>query len=64
MSLTRSERRHCDAKIKRLERGTFALPQVEEETVSVILSTTELAMLLGGIDLKRARQRNRYQIPA
>ena len=49
---------------KRLERGTFALPHVDEETVSVILSATELAMLLGGVDLKRARQRNRYQIPA
>jgi len=49
---------------KRLERGTFALPQIDEETVSVILSATELAMLLGGVDLKRARKRNRYQIPA
>jgi IS66 Orf2 like protein len=49
---------------KRLERGTFALPHVDEETVSVILSATELAMLLGGVDLKRTRKRNRYQIPA
>jgi transposase len=49
---------------KRLERGTFAVPQVDEETVSVILSATELAMLLGGVDLKRTRKRNRYRIPA
>jgi transposase len=49
---------------KRLERGTFALPQVDDKTVSVIPSTTELAMLLGGVDLKRVRKTNRYQIPA
>jgi transposase len=49
---------------KRLERGTFAMPQFDEEAVSVILSATELAMLLGGADLKRTRKRNRYQIPA
>jgi transposase len=49
---------------KRLERGTFALPSVDEETTGVTLSATDLAMLLGGVDLKSVRKRNRYQIPA
>ena len=49
---------------KRLERGTFALPQVDEETIGVTLSATDLAILLGGVDLKNVRKRNRYKILA
>ena len=49
---------------KRLERGTFALPQVEDETAGVTLSATDLAMLLGGVDFKNVRKRTRYKILA
>jgi transposase len=49
---------------KRLERGTFALPPVDEDATSITLSATDLAMLLGGVNLKSVRKRNRYQIPA
>jgi transposase len=44
---------------KRLERGTFALPAVSGE--AVVLSSAQLALLLGGIDLKQTRSRVRYQ---
>lgn len=46
---------------KRLEAGTFQLPQVVEDAKSVALSPTELSLILGGIDLKTARQRRRYR---
>jgi len=49
---------------KRLERGTFALPQVDEETTGVTMSATDLAMLLGGVDLKNVRKRKRYKLLA
>ena len=49
---------------KRLERGTFELPQVDDEATGVTLSTTDLAMLLGGVDFKSVRKRPRFQIPA
>jgi len=43
---------------KRLERGTFAAPAGQED--SVALSSAQLALLLGGIDLRETRQRKRY----
>ena len=46
---------------KRLERGTFQMPQVDAEATSVVLSATELTLLLRGIDLKSVRQRKRYR---
>jgi len=46
---------------KRLESGTFELPVAGEETVSVTLSATELAMLLGGMQLAGAKKRKRDQ---
>jgi len=46
---------------KRLEQGTFQLPTVDDDTQGVTLSTTELAMLLGGIDLRSVRRRKRYR---
>jgi transposase len=43
---------------KRLERGTFSLPAGSDD--SVTLSSAQLSLLLGGIDLKQTRQRPRY----
>jgi transposase len=49
---------------KRLEEGIFEMPAVGEDAACVALSATELAMLLGGIDLASARRRKRYRRPA
>jgi transposase len=43
---------------KRLERGTFAPPVGSED--SIRLSSAQLALLLGGIDLQQTRARARY----
>jgi transposase len=46
---------------KRLERGTFQLPEVTDEaTAKVAIDPAQLAMILQGIDL-RARRRRRYR---
>jgi transposase len=45
--------------LRRLERGTFAFPTAT--TVEVSVTTTELAMILGGIDLGSAKRRPRYE---
>lgn len=46
---------------KRLESGSFQLPEVAAAARSVTLTTTELTLLLRGIDLKSVRQRKRYR---
>ncbi len=49
---------------KRLETpGTFQLPVVTRDAVSVEMSPTQLTLILSGIDLGSARQRKRYQRP-
>jgi transposase len=48
--------------LRRLERGTFAFPAADAAEVAV--TATELAMILGGIDLGSARRRPRYERPA
>jgi transposase len=48
---------------KRLENGSFQLPVVTRDAVSVEMSPTQLALILSGIDLRSARQRKRYQRP-
>lgn len=52
---------------KRLEKGTFQFPTdgkpKEEKPTSVQVTTDELSLLLGGIDLRSARKRKRYQRP-
>jgi transposase len=49
---------------KRLERGTFTFPrQVTPEAKSVELDVHELAMLLEGIDVTRARTSARWEPP-
>jgi len=46
---------------KRLERGCYSWPEAEAEEVRVCLSHEELALLLGGIDLKKTRRKNWYR---
>jgi transposase len=41
--------------LKRLERGRFQLPAVDERTRHVAMEPTQLAMLLDGIDLNARR---------
>ena len=48
---------------KRLERGTFILPDANEDGV-VELEAAELALILEGIDLTHARRRPRWSPPA
>ena len=48
--------------LKRLEKGTFAIP--DATTRDITLSPTQLALLLGGIDLAHTRPRKRYTRPA
>lgn len=48
---------------KRLERGTFELPEAGADVRKVAIDPAQLAMILEGIDL-RARRRLRYQHPA
>ena len=43
---------------KRLERGRYSWPTTQENTAKVILSTEELSLLLGGIELERTRQKD------
>ena len=44
---------------KRLERGTFQFPAAVGASVEV--TATQLAMILGGIELQGAKQRPRYR---
>ena len=46
---------------KRLERGTYRLPDATATRVE--MTTAELAALLAGIDLNTARRRHRYSRP-
>ena len=46
---------------KRLEMGRLELPRVPSEATHVTLTATELAMLLGGIELASAKRRKRYR---
>ena len=47
---------------KRLESpGTFQIPAVPTQAASIEMTSTQLSLILSGIDLKSARQRKRYQ---
>ena len=45
---------------KRLERGTFAWPDVDDDA-PVILHTSDLLLLLSGVDLAHTRRRRWYE---
>jgi transposase len=48
--------------LRRLEKGTFSFP--DTDTAEVSITATELAMILGGIELGSTRRRPRYERPA
>jgi transposase len=48
--------------VRRLEKGTFAFPKTD--TTEVAVTATELAMILGGVELGSAKTRPRYERPA
>lgn len=48
---------------KRLETGTFAMPQLASDGKSVRLSAEDLGLLLAGVDLANAKRRPRYEKP-
>jgi transposase len=48
--------------LRRLEKGTFAFPVATDASVPV--TPTQLAMILGGLDPAKARERRRYKTPA
>ena len=48
--------------LRRLERGTFAFPTADDAGVTV--TPTQLAMILGGLDPAKTRERRRYRTPA
>ncbi len=48
---------------KRLEAGSFQIPNRLTPGTAIELKSAQLAMLLSGIDLATARQRKRFQIP-
>ena len=48
---------------KRLERGTYELPQLNDGTLSCSLSHQQLLLMLQGISLSSVKKRMRYQHP-
>ena len=44
---------------KRLEQGTFEIPQAEQGQSHVTLDATQLAMLIGGVPLASSRKRRK-----
>jgi transposase len=48
--------------LRRLEKGTFAFPTAD--TAEVAVTATELAMILGGVELGSVKRRPRYEHPA
>lgn len=45
---------------KRLEKGTFELPAVQNPSVSQLIEYGELAMIITGISMKYAKKRRRF----
>ena len=49
---------------KRLEKGTFSWPLADDDaTKRVEMSATDLAALLGGLDMQKAKRRRWYSSP-
>jgi len=46
---------------KRLEKGRFRWPEIEPGKTSITLTQEEVALLVGGIDLKQTRLRQWYR---
>ncbi len=47
--------------MKRLEAGTYQLPQVRSDQASLVMDRTEVELLLSGIELSSVKRRKRYQ---
>jgi len=47
---------------KRLEKGRFRWPEVASQQVKVVLTQEELALLLGGIDLRQTERRRWHRV--
>ena len=48
---------------KRLEEGTFQFPAPAAGVTGIEVRATDLALILGGVDLHSARRRKRYRRP-
>lgn len=48
---------------KKLDRGCFRWPDADSTVKKIVLSTEELALLLGGIDLSQTERRKWYRKP-
>jgi len=46
---------------KRLEAGTFQLPETTDDEQGIELNYAQLTRILGGIDLSNGRRRRRYR---
>ena len=46
---------------KRLEKGTYELPVIAEDSSSLSITAQQLQLILQGISLKSVRKRKRYQ---
>ena len=49
---------------KRLEEGTFELPEYDPRVGSISLSYTQIVMLIDGLTIKNIGKRKRYSPPA
>ena len=47
---------------KRLDRGCFRWPEHDRESAAVVLTPEELALLLGGIDLRQTARRRWHRV--
>ena len=47
---------------KRLEKGTYELPVMDEKNSSIALRSDDLMLILGGISLNSVRRRKRFDI--
>jgi transposase len=47
--------------MKRLEAGTYQLPKITADQVSLVMDRTQVELLLSGIELSSVKLRKRYQ---
>jgi transposase len=46
---------------KRLEKGTYEIPAIQDDKSNILMSAEQLQLILQGISLKSIRKRKRYQ---
>jgi hypothetical protein len=61
--ITPQKRGSCDAKIKRLEKGSYRFPAATDGAEQVEVRAADLIMLLAGVDLASVRRSRRYHRP-